>query len=103
MSEQLSNRDIRAIEDYVTGGNIPSGRICPKKLLRRLEKCIECLEEYVLFQTGGSSQQTFQKRLLEYRAIRSKLVGVMDWYNITENGTPEGEWMKEFHRIGMHN
>lgn len=101
MEEQLSDRDIRAIGDYVTGARIPKGRVSPKKLLRRLNRCIACLEEYDLFQSAGSLQEMFHQRLQEYRNLRDKLVSTMEWYDMANEDTPEGEWLKEFHRVGM--
>lgn len=101
MEEQLSDRDIRAIGDYVTGARIPKGRVSPQKLLRRLNRCITCLQEYDLFQSAGGLQEMFHRRLQEYRNLRDKLVSTMEWYDMANEDTPEGEWLKEFHRVGM--
>lgn len=101
MSEQLSKRDERAIRDFITGARIPRGRVCPKKLLSRVKSCISELEEWDLFQTGGSSAQVFHQRLEYYRTLERQITNMMEWYRMTEQDTPEGEWMKEFHRVGM--
>ena len=101
MSEQLSKRDERPIRDFIAGIRIPHGRVCPKKLLSRLKSCISELAEWDLFQTGGSSAQVFHERLEYYRMLERQMTNTMEWYEMVEQDTPEGEWMKEFHHVGM--
>lgn len=101
MSEQLSKRDETVIREFIAGTKIPRGRVCPKKLLSRLKSCILELEEWNLFQTGGSSVQVFHERLEYYRMLEKQMTNTMEWYEMTERDTPEGEWMKEFHHVGM--
>lgn len=101
MSERLSKRDEAAIRDFIAGIRIPRGRVCRKKLLSRLKSCILELAEWDLFQTGGSSAQVFHERLENYRMLESQITNTMEWYEMAEQDAPEGEWMKEFHRVGM--
>ena len=101
MSEQLSKRDETVIREFIAGTKIPRGRVCPKKLLSRLKSCILELEEWDLFQTGGSNVQVFHERLEHYRMLEKQMTNTMEWYEMTERDTPEGEWMKEFHHVGM--
>lgn len=93
MKTEISHRDLKNIQAYINGGPAPKGL---PKVVSRLEEAIYNLEEYLIFDTAGSSTETFRERLKFYRGLRSQLKLVINWHKEME----ENNWMKDFYEIG---